>query len=122
MDVPFTNLTMESRNIRITIMDKEALKDQIIEQLRTVFDPEINVNIYDLGLIYRIDIDDDANIDVDMTLTAPGCPVAHTFPGMVESKVKEVEGVKDAMVNLVWDPAWSRDNMSMEVKLELGIL
>jgi FeS assembly SUF system protein len=103
-------------------VDKEALKDQIIEQLRTVFDPEIHVNIYDLGLIYRIDIDDDANIDVDMTLTAPGCPVAHTFPGMVEGKIKEVEGVKDAVVNLVWEPAWSRDNMTMEVKLELGIL
>jgi len=103
-------------------MNKEALKDQIIEQLRTVFDPEIHVNIYDLGLIYRIDIDDDANVDVDMTLTAPGCPVAHTFPGMVEGKIKEVEGVKDARVNLVWEPAWSRDNMTMEVKLELGIL
>lgn len=103
-------------------MDKEALKDQIIEQLRTVFDPEIHVNIYDLGLIYRIDIDDDANVDVDMTLTAPGCPVAHTFPGMVECKIKEVDGVEDAKVNLVWEPAWSRENMTIEVKLELGIL
>ncbi|MCW8962412.1 MAG: SUF system Fe-S cluster assembly protein [Gammaproteobacteria bacterium] len=103
-------------------MDKEALKENIIAQLRTVFDPEIHVNIYDLGLIYRIDIDDDAVVDVDMTLTAPGCPVAHTFPGMVESKIKEVEGVTDAKVNLVWEPAWSKDNMTMEAQLELGIL
>lgn len=103
-------------------MDKEALKEQIIAQLRTVFDPEIHVNIYDLGLIYRIDIDDDANVDVDMTLTTAGCPVAHTFPGQVESKIKEVEGVNDASVNLVWDPPWSQESMTIEVKLELGML
>lgn len=103
-------------------MDKQALKDSIIEQLRTVFDPEIHVNIYDLGLIYRIDIDDDGVVDVDMTLTAPGCPIAHTFPGMVECKIKEVEGVKDAKVSLVWEPPWSRENMTIEVKLDLGIL
>ena len=103
-------------------MDKEALKEDIICQLRTVYDPEIHVNIYDLGLIYRIDIDDDGNVDVDMTLTTAGCPVAHTFPGQVESKIREVEGVNDAKVNLVWDPPWSRDSMTMEVKLELGML
>jgi len=103
-------------------VDKEALKDQIIEQLKTVYDPEIPVNIYDLGLIYRVDIDDDANVDIDMTLTAPGCPVAQTFPGTVECKVKEVEGVNDAHVELVWDPPWNQDQMTMEVKLQLGLL
>lgn len=103
-------------------MDKDALKDQIIEQLKTVYDPEISVNIYDLGLIYKLEVDDDANVDVDMTLTTPGCPVAHTFPGQVECKIKEVDGVNDAKVNLVWDPPWSRENMTIEVQLDLGML
>lgn len=103
-------------------MDKDALKEQIIKQLKTVFDPEIHINIYDLGLIYRIDIDDTARVCVDMTLTTPGCPVAHSFPGQVECKIKEVEGVNDAQVNLVWDPPWTRDSITMEVKLELGML
>ncbi len=104
------------------MMDKGTLKDRIIEQLRTVYDPEISVNIYDLGLIYRLDIDDEANVECDMTLTTPGCPVAHTFPGQVETRIKEVEGVSDAEVNLVWDPPWSQDSITMEVKLELGLL
>ncbi len=103
-------------------MDKDALKGQIIEQLKTVYDPEISVNIYDLGLIYKLDIDDDANVSCDMTLTTPGCPVAHTFPGQVECKIKEVEGVNDATVSLVWDPPWTRDKMTMEVQLDLGML
>ncbi len=103
-------------------MDKDDLKTQIIEQLKTVYDPEISVNIYDLGLIYKLDIDDEANVECDMTLTTPGCPVAHSFPGQVESKIKEVEGVNDANVNLVWDPPWSREKMTMEVQLELGML
>ncbi len=103
-------------------MDKEALKEKIIEQLKTVYDPEISINIYDLGLIYKIEIDDDANVAIDMTLTSPGCPIAHTFPGTVECKVKEVEGVNDAHVELVWDPPWDRGSMTMEVKLELRLL
>ena len=102
--------------------NKDELKERIVARLRTVFDPEIHVNIYDLGLIYRLDIDDDGNVDVDMTLTTPGCPVAHTFPGQVECKIKEVAGVKNANVNLVWDPPWSRERVTMEVKLELGML
>ena len=104
------------------MVDKNTLKDQIIEQLKTVYDPEISVNIYDLGLIYRLDIDNEANVECDMTLTTPGCPVAHTFPGQVELRIKEVEGVKDARVNLVWDPPWSQDKITMEAKLELGML
>ena len=103
-------------------MDKDALKERIVAQLKTVFDPEIHVNIYDLGLIYRLDIADDGVVDVDMTLTTPGCPVAHTFPGQVECKIREVDGVKDAKVNLVWEPPWSRESVTMEVKLELGML
>ena len=103
-------------------MDKDELREKIVEQLRTVYDPEIPVNIYDLGLIYRIDINDDASVDVDMTLTAPGCPVAQTFPGTVECKVKEVDGVNDAHVELVWDPPWTQDQMTDEVKLQLGLL
>lgn len=103
-------------------MDKDTLKDQIVEQLKTVYDPEISVNIYDLGLIYRLEIDDEAVVECDMTLTTPGCPVAHTFPGQVENKIKDVEGVADAKVNLVWDPPWSRENMTIEAQLELGML
>ncbi len=105
-----------------TMTEQDTLKDRIIEQLKTVYDPEISVNIYDLGLIYRLDIDQQANVACDMTLTTPGCPVAHTFPGQVEAKIKAVEGVRDARVNLVWDPPWTQDSMTMEVKLELGML
>jgi len=101
---------------------KDALREKIIEQLKTVYDPEISTNIYDLGLIYKIDIDDEANVNIDMTLTSPGCPIAHTFPGIVENKVKEVQGVNNAHVELVWDPPWDRSQLTMEVKLELGLL
>lgn len=103
-------------------MKKTILKNTIVEQLRTIFDPEIHINIYDLGLIYRIDIDHNGHVDIDMTLTTPGCPVAHTFPGIVEHKIKEIQGVTDAKVNLVWEPAWSREKMTTEIKLELGLL
>ena len=103
-------------------IDQEALRGQVIDALREVYDPEIPVNIYDLGLIYRVDISDTGIVEVDMTLTAPGCPVAQTFPGEVEQRVREVEGVTAAQVELVWDPPWCPDNMSDEVKLELGLL
>ncbi len=99
-----------------------ALSDRIVDALKTVYDPEIPVNIYDLGLIYKIDIDDQHVVTIDMTLTAPGCPVAQTFPGVVENAVKSVEGVKDSIVELVWDPPWDQDRMSEEAKLELGLL
>src|ERR1700742_1708031 len=93
------------------VLDKPVLETKIIAALRTVFDPEIPVNIYDLGLIYAIDIDDEAKVQVKMTLTAPGCPVAQTFPGTVENEVKKVEGVADATVELVWDPPWTQEMM-----------
>lgn len=100
----------------------DTIEGKVVDALRQVFDPEIPVNIYDLGLIYSIDIDDDNNVAIQMTLTAPGCPVAQTFPGTVENAVKAVEGVNDAKVELVWEPPWSRDNMSEAAKLELGML
>lgn len=100
----------------------EALRENVIAALRTVYDPEIHVNILDLGLIYTLDIDPQGNIEIEMTLTAPACPVAGTFPGIVEARLREVEGVKSVHVELVWEPPWSIDSMSDEVKLELGLL
>ena len=98
------------------------LLPDIIEALKTVFDPEIPVNIYDLGLIYDVKVDANYFVDVSMTLTAPGCPVAETFPGTVENAVKGVRGVSDARVELTFDPPWTTDNMSEEAKLELGMI
>ncbi len=103
-------------------VDQEAVRERIVEALREIYDPEIPVNIYDLGLIYRIDVDDAGATTVDMTLTTPGCPVAQTFPGMVEDAVRAVEGVSAAHVELVWEPPWCPDNMTDEVKLQLGLL
>ena len=100
----------------------EELGPDIVEALRTVYDPEIPVNIYDLGLIYDFKVDDNYFVDVSMTLTAPGCPVAETFPGFVENAVKSVVGVSDARVELTFEPPWTMDNMSEEAKLELGMI
>ncbi len=100
----------------------EALQFAIVEALRTVYDPEIPVNIYDLGLIYGFEVDENYFVDVAMTLTAPGCPVAETFPGIVENAVKSVVGVSDARVELTFDPPWTMANMSEEAKLELGMM
>jgi len=100
----------------------EELGPDIIDALRTVYDPEIPVNIYDLGLIYGFKVDENYFVDVSMTLTAPGCPVAETFPGFVENAVKSVVGVSDARVELTFDPPWTMANMSEEAKLELGMI
>jgi len=100
----------------------EELGPDIIDALRTVYDPEIPVNIYDLGLIYDFKVDDNYFVDVSMTLTAPGCPVAETFPGFVENAVKSVVGVSDARVELTFEPPWTMANMSEEAKLELGMI
>ncbi len=102
-------------------LDKETLKTAIIDALKQVYDPEIPVNIYDLGLIYDVLIDDDYYVDIKMTLTTPGCPVAQTFPGMVEQAVNKVEGVNDTSVELVWDPPWTQERMTEAAKLELGL-
>jgi len=98
------------------------LLPQVIAELRSIFDPEIPVNIYDLNLIYEIEIDEDNFVKIQMTLTSPGCPVAQTFPGMVQDRVMNVDGVSGASVELVWEPPWSKDNLSDEVKLQLGML
>jgi FeS assembly SUF system protein len=100
----------------------DALGERVIEALRTVYDPEIPVNIYELGLVYKIDIEDDNRVNVEMTLTSPACPVAGSLPGEVEAKVREIEGVNDASVELVWDPPWHPGMMTEEAQLELGIL
>lgn len=101
--------------------DTEQLKEQVILALKGVFDPEIPVNIYDLGLIYDVLINEEGHVDVKMTLTTPGCPVAQTFPGTVEQAVNQVEGVSDCTVELVWEPPWSQDRMTEAARLELGI-
>ncbi len=100
---------------------QDELKEQVIVGLKTVFDPEIPVNIYDLGLIYDIAINDDHQVHIQMTLTSPGCPVAQTFPGTVEQAVNQVEGVKDCTVELVWEPPWTQERMTEAARLELGI-
>ena len=97
------------------------IEQAVIEVLRTVYDPEIPVNIYELGLVYAIDIDADGKVVVRMTLTSPGCPVAGSLPPEVESKVSQVPGVTSAKVNLVWDPPWDMSQMSEAAKLQLGM-
>lgn len=104
------------------LRDKDELKAAIVESLKTVYDPEIPVDIYELGLIYEINIDDERNVEVVMTLTSPSCPVAGSLPKEVEDKVASVEGVKEACVELVFEPAWNQDMMSEEAMLELGFL
>lgn len=99
-----------------------GINDRVIDALKTVYDPEIPVNIYDLGLIYDMNISPEGVVDLEMTLTAPGCPVAEHFPSWVEDAVRGVEGVSDAHVELVWDPPWSPERMSEEAKLELGFM
>lgn len=102
---------------------EEGLRGEVIAALRTVYDPEIPVNVYDLGLIYGLDVDEAAGkVVIRMTLTAPGCPVAETFPGTVEQAVLAVDGVREAHVELVWEPPWSRELMSEIALLELGLL
>ena len=102
-------------------VNPEILHPIVIDALRKIYDPEIPVNIYDLGLIYDVIINEQGAVYIKMTLTAPGCPVAQTFPGTVETEVKKVAGVSDATVELVWDPPWTQDCMSEVAKLELGL-
>lgn len=100
----------------------DALGDRVIEALRTVYDPEIPVNIFELGLVYKVDVDDDDVVQIDMTLTSPMCPVAETLPEEVKAKVEALDGVKAAKVNVVWDPPWNPSMMTEEAQLELGII
>ena len=99
-----------------------SLRPRIIDAICSVYDPEIPVNIWELGLIYGIDVDDERRVHIRMTLTAPGCPSAQTLPLEVERRVRDVEGVKDVFVETVWEPAWSAGRMSDAAKLQLGLL
>ena len=104
-------------------MDKRQVEERIVEVLKTVYDPEIPANIYDLGRIYRVDYNpEDGSLDLDMTLTAPGCPLADFIMEDVRQKVLCVEGVKTAQVNLVFEPEWTQDMMSDEAKMDLGFM
>jgi FeS assembly SUF system protein len=97
------------------------MKDKIVDILKTVYDPEIPVDIYELGLIYKIDIDENTNVAIEMTLTSPGCPVAGSLPLEVEHKTRSVDGVNDVKVDIVWDPPWTPDLMSEAAKLALNM-
>jgi FeS assembly SUF system protein len=99
----------------------DRMTDDIIAALKTVYDPEIPADIYELGLIYRVDIDDDRNVAIDMTLTAPGCPVAGEMPGWVENAVASVQGVQSVKVNMVFDPPWDQSRMSDEARVALDM-
>ena len=100
----------------------EELGDRVIEAIRTIYDPEIPVNIFELGLIYKIDVEDDNAVKIDMTLTSPHCPVAEILPDEVQQKVFAVDGVTDAEVAVVWDPPWNPSMMTEEAQLELGFI
>jgi len=103
-------------------LDRKLLEGKVIQALREIYDPEIPVNIYELGLIYEIKVNPDDTVNIKMTLTAPACPVAGSLPGEVEKKIEEIPEVKSADVELVWEPAWSRDLMSEAALLTLGML
>ena len=97
------------------------IKSQIIERLKMIYDPEIPVNIYELGLIYKVEVDDKNKVVVDMTLTSPNCPVAESLPKEVKENIVQVDGVSDVILNLVWEPPWTKDKMSEAAKLELNL-
>ena len=97
------------------------IKNQVIEEVKKIYDPEIPVNIYELGLIYKIEVDERNKVNIDMTLTSPNCPVAESLPKEVKDNLLKVEGVSDVNLNLVWEPPWDKDRMSEAAKLELNI-
>jgi len=97
------------------------IKNKVIEEIKKIYDPEIPVNIYELGLIYKIEIDDKNAVNLDMTLTSPNCPVAESLPKQVKENIMKVEGVSDVNLNLVWEPPWDKDKMSEAAKLELNL-
>ena len=97
------------------------IKNRVIEKIKQIYDPEIPVNIYELGLIYKIEVDDKNKVNIDMTLTSPNCPVAESLPNEVKEGIKKVEGVSEVNLNLVWEPPWDKDKMSEAAKLELNL-
>lgn len=118
-DTAGTTETTAEPGSAIPAAELERLTDDIIGALKSVYDPEIPADIYELGLIYRIDVDDDRNVAIDMTLTAPGCPVAGEMPGWVENAVSAVDGVGDVKVRMVFDPPWDPSRMSEEARVAL---
>ena len=114
-----TSSNMET-NSALPPEETERLGGEIVAALKTVFDPEIPADIYELGLIYKVDLDDDRNLAIDMTLTAPGCPVAGEMPGWVENAARSVEGIQDVTVNMVYDPPWDASRMSEEAQVALN--
>lgn len=103
-------------------IDHEALRERVIQVMQNVYDPEIPVNIYELGMIYDVAIDDEANVTVTMTLTSPACPVAESLPHEVEVQIESLEEVRSARINLVWEPPWTPERMSEAAKLQLGMM
>ena len=97
------------------------IKNKVIEEIKKIYDPEIPVNIYELGLIYKIDVDEKNKVNIDMTLTSPNCPVAESLPNEVKENIMKIEGVSDVNLNLVWEPPWDKDKMSEAAKLELNL-
>ena len=97
------------------------IKNKIIEEIKKIYDPEIPVNIYELGLIYKIEVDEKKKVNIDMTLTSPNCPVAESLPNQVKEDIMEVEGVSDVDLKIVWEPPWDKDKMSEAAKLELNL-
>ncbi len=97
------------------------LKDKVIKEIKKIYDPEIPVNIYELGLIYKVEIDEKNKVNVEMTLTSPNCPVAESLPNMVKENILNVDGVDDVDLKIVWDPPWTKDKMSEAAKLELNL-
>lgn len=118
--IVFSNLFRKFASMEST--EKLALEEKIVKMLKTVYDPEIPVNVYDLGLIYKIDLDDNACLRLDMTLTAPNCPAADFILEDIRMKLESIEGIKSVDVNLVFEPEWHQDMMTEEAKLELGFL
>ena len=117
----FADAWAEPQTAALPQAELDRLTDELIAALKTVYDPEIPVDIYELGLIYKVDVNDDRDVVVEMTLTAPGCPVAGEMPGWVEDAVKKVPSVKSARANLVFDPPWDSSKMSDEAKLALNM-
>ncbi len=117
-----TDIPMEGTPLIRPSTTDHPLYDQVVEACRTVFDPEIPVNIYDLGLVYTIEISDESDVRIAMSLTAPGCPVAGEMPGWVAEAVTPIPGVRHVDVDLVWEPQWGMDMMSDEARLELGFM
>ena len=117
-----TAIMMRAAYDAVTYMNKIELEEKIVEMIKTVYDPEIPVNVYDLGLIYRIELKEDNSVDIDMTLTAPNCPAADFMMEDVRMRVASIEGITAVNLNLVFEPEWSQDLMTEEAKLELGLL